>query len=66
MTWTICFDIPGIDDPLFCAATRDGIGFSTSLAGAMRFDSEETAWRILGNSFTTDTRQLGVVVEIGK
>jgi hypothetical protein len=52
MTFTICFDFPELDDPLFSGWCWDGtLGYAPQLATAAIFDTEEIAQRTLENSY---------------
>lgn len=62
--YAICFDFPENDDPWFLAKVGGALGFTTSLAMATRFDSEEVADCYLSNGYGPAVRQYGAVVEV--
>jgi hypothetical protein len=60
----IVFDFPEANDPIFAAFQGDAPAFSTNLANAKRFDSEEIAQRFLTNAYGPSSRRFGVVAEV--
>lgn len=64
MAFTICFDFPEADDPVFCGMTRDGLGWATSLESALKFSTETVAQRTLDGGYGPEARKYGVVVEV--
>lgn len=62
--YAICFDVPGLDDPVFAwRKPGEPFGVTSSLAAATRFEDEASAERTLQNSFGA-FRDCGVVVEV--
>lgn len=54
--YAICFDFPEQDDPWFAAQLRGGLGFTQSLVGALMFDSEADADRVLADRYPVEAR----------
>lgn len=66
MTFTICFDFPEIDDPLFSGWCGNGtLGYAPTLRSAAFWDSEQVAQQFL-DSYGPSARKFGAVVELGE
>ena len=65
MSWTICFDFPEEDDPVFCGLNGTAMGFVPYLSEAVRFTRESDARRTLEDRYAPKVRQYGTVVEVG-
>ncbi len=63
--YTICFDFPEHDEPVFAGWHKGGLGYAPTLATAARFATEEEAERTLENGYGPAMRECGAVVEIG-
>ena len=63
--YTICFDFPDSDEPLFAGWTGSGtLGLAPSLRTAAMWGSEKHAENALANAYGPETRKFGVVVEV--
>jgi hypothetical protein len=66
--WTIAFDFPDADAPVFAWTPEwaAGVGYTVSLAGACRFADETTAQQFLDSRYPRRARDCGVVVEVAQ
>lgn len=64
MPYTICFDFPESDDPVFAGWAGDTLGIAPTLRTAARWADEDAAQAALDNSYGPTTREFGSVVEV--
>ena len=64
MSYTIAFDFPDVDDPVFAGIAKGALGFAPSLATAVKFTTENAALKTLESGYSDGTRRYGCVVEV--